>query len=716
MESDQAEKTAEEAPESNVKDPVPPDSAEGKSKDKDEKEKAPAKDKKGLAASSDIVPFNDDIDILPNQRLPQYDKGPVKAYAARGRGKVAGSLFVLICEDHLVPRSSVTPKYVSVINPNLVALVASGSVFWPAAKKEKYCFIYQNILGDPIMKDDTHGGLGWNHDLVMSAVVKPMIGVLMDMRDKDIVHGEIHPANMFNGGAKNIDKVILGECLANPVSSQLPALYEPVERAMAHPTAKGLGTHEDDLYSFGVSLAVILRTNDPLEGMSEEQVINKKIEDGSYQALTGKDRFTGAILELLRGLLYDDRGQRWTLDEVQAWMDGRRLSPKQSAKKAKGSRPIIFNEKKYLRPEVLAKDLQKNVTEAVQIIENDEMDQWLKRAVEDKIIQKRYEQSVELMMNSARGGDFMEQMATTVAMALHPDAPIHYKGFSFMPDGMSKALIEAYVLKKDTEIFTDIIEKNFALTWVDMQTNTPVDSSAIISKFDTCRAFLRQSANIGFGFERCLYFLAPECHCLSEIVADYYVRTPEDLMHAYEKIATSPKRPVMFFDRHIHAFLSVKDRKNIDPYFPELGSADRYRRVLGELKALATIQKRSRMENFPGIAEWICDNLDCVYERIHDRQTRKEIKKKIDKAKDKGDLSKIAVIFDDPNLYNTDYHEFKKAMREFYDLDKESLKLEREMEDKKTFGRETGHQAAAVVSAVLACVIMLASGFFALGQ
>ena len=81
---------------------------------------------------------------------------------------------------------------------------------------------------------------------------------------------------------------------------------------------------------------------------TDEQIVEHKIEHGSYTSLVGKDRFRGALLELLRGLLYDDSNQRWTLEDVQAWVDGRRLSPKQSPKRIKASRPVILTEKKYI--------------------------------------------------------------------------------------------------------------------------------------------------------------------------------------------------------------------------------------------------------------------------------------------------------------------------------------------------------------------------------
>ena len=70
------------------------------------------------------------------------------------------------------------------------------------------------------------------------------------------------------------------------------------------------------------------------------------------------------------------------------------------------------------------------------------------------------------------------------------------------------------------------------------------------------------------------YILNPEVQCLGNKLKDYYVLNPEDMMHAFEDIASKAGRPELFIDRHIAAFLSVKDRRMIDPFFAELNAEE----------------------------------------------------------------------------------------------------------------------------------------------
>lgn len=660
----------------------------------------------------DTANFKGEFDIYVAQRLPHLDQGPVKAYAARGVREAGGghTHFALVCEPSLVPRGRAASKMAAIINPSLARLVAAGVVYWPPAKAERNILIYENTLGQPMMAADRMAGLGWKPERVIANVVKPMISVLLDMRDKDLVHGNIRPTNLFITGSAGSERVVLGDCIATPSGFLQPAIFEPIERAMTDPLGRGQGSFEDDLYAFGVTLTCLIRTRDPMEGMSTEEIIREKMEMGSYAALTGKERYSGGILELLRGLLYDDRNQRWTLDEIEAWDEGQRLSPKQAARRIKAPRPLHFNDDRYFRPTQVAMDLHKNPTEAVQIVENDTLGQWVQRSLEDKTIGERLQQAIEEAQEQGQGPGYPDRLLSRISVALDPDAPLRFAGMNMHPEGLPYVLAEAYITKKPVQPFVDIINQALVLFWLHHQADVRVDVGGLISRYDGCRSFLRQ-AQTGYGLERCLYFLCNELHCLSDRLKNYHVVSPESLMYAFEDMAGKPDRPEYFIDRHIAAFISVKDRRMIDPYLQDLAAPEDHKKIMANIKTLATIQKRSRMESFPGITAWIASILDPVYERFHDRETREKIARKIEKLKDTGDISKIAALLDNIETVQQDFSDFRKAMREYNDLREEAGALDRKMNKTETYGRDTGREVAAIFSGVLAGILMLAFAF-----
>lgn len=657
------------------------------------------------AAVTASVLLKGEIEIFPGSPMPHLDQGPIKAYAALTRTREKA--FALICERHLVPQIAESAKYYGLMSLGLPKLVAAGTIDWPPKQQQRYVFVYENRIGNPIATSANYLAMDLKNDLVLNTVIRNIVPTIKDMRDVDFVHGNIRVQNLYDGGGSGLDKVMLGECLATPFGYLQPALYETIERASANALGRGKASPEDDMYAFGVTLAVLMRGSDPLAGFSDQEMIAQKIEVGSYAAITGKERFTGSLLECLRGLLNDDAKLRWTIDDVITWTEGRRVHPKQTANtKLKASRPLDFAGEKYLRPQMLALDLPQHAKETEKLVDGKDLTQWLNRSLQDRPTEDRAEEAVVEAQQLGAGGFYGERLACYLALALSPNMPIMFRGLSFMPDAFGQMLIEAIVLKKDLNPFVEIIQNQMAMFWIRTQDVAAGDIGDLITRYDTCRSFLRQTM-IGYGIERCAYFMSPEAHCLSEKVKDYYVRTAEDLLFAYEKMAIAGNRPESFFDRHIIAFLSVRDRQIIDPYIPDLSADEKHRQILATLRVLSAIQMRSKLPPVPGVSAWLVERLDPLINRFHDRNARAHFKAQLQKLRDKGEIGKISSLFDNPQLFPDDFKQFKGALRDYANLRSEHIRLEEELATNKTYGHGAGRQMAAAVSGVIATFIVL---------
>lgn len=652
-----------------------------------------------------IALFGENIYINPEKRLPALDQGPVRAYAASGLADVSQvTHYAMICEPHLTPRVRSASSYVTINNIGLVKLVSHGVFYWPPAKSERYAFIYEMPIGRPMLPEGQFTGLTMRPDIILGPLLNSILPSIADLHDAVIVHGNIRPSTIYSVGSGTLERVILGECLSVPPSFNQPPMFLPIELAMASPLGRAPRTMQSDIYALGASLAVMVRTRDPMEGMSEDEAIRYRLEIGSLAAYTGKDRISGNLVELLRGLLNDDSDMRWTVQEVMAWNDGQHISPKQSLKKPKAARPLSYESERYFRPQFLAMDLGKNQAESSQLVETKALEQWINRSLEDSSVLKRLEEATEKAEEQGRGPGYWDRLLAMVSIALDPDAPIRFKGLSFFPEGFGMCLTSAMTLKTDIQPYVDVINQKLATFWVASQKNE--DSVSNVTRFENCNAFLRQN-NIAYGIERCLYFLNPDCHCLSDKLKGHFVRTPEGLMRAFEKISTQPGRPELFFDRHVASFLSVKDRKDVDAFLIELNAADHYKKVLGNIKALATIQQRSRMERMPGICKWISEILEPVYARVHDRELRVKLKNKVTSLIETGDISKIAGLLTNPQTLSYDLEAFNSARMEYFELTQEQSALEKKMARPSLFGKGVGREVAALVSCVLSALAIL---------
>ncbi len=645
-----------------------------------------------------------------DKRLTKFDVGEIKAYEASSSGKDSGSFLALVCEPHLTPRRRAANVYENIVNPSSFSLIRHGIAHWPPEDAQRYIVVYRLNFRTTIASLEGKQAFGLKDDEVIDNILHPMINVLQDFRDKDFVHGAIRPNNIFHSGSGRVEKPVLGDCLSVPCSYHQPVLYLPIEKAMIDPIGRGVTTQADDLYALGVTLAVMLRHQDPMQSLTDKEIIEQKIEHGSYVALVGGDRLKGNVIELLRGLLIDDSAQRWTVDDVLAWIDGRRLSQKQVVREKKAQRPLKFGTKKYFLASRLAMDIPSNPQEVVRIVEQEELQLWVGRSLQDDAVEARLTDAINYSQDKGTGPGYEDRLVCNVSMALDTRAPLRYKGLNLYGTGIGAALAEAILIKKDLNPFVEIFSYGLAMNWLIMSSDPYLDTGAHLPKFDSCRSFTRQT-NAGYGIERCLYYLSPDTPCLSSKVSKYFVRGSEDLIEAFEDICAQNKMSGLFLDRHSIGFLCARDPKSVEGYLPELNGPEPYKIILGNLKTLATIQKRGKLHEFPAIAQYIADKLDPVYDRYHDREVREKLKKNISRYASDGDLVQMAGLLDNVELPAKDFTNFKQAMAQYHELNKEYDKLEEALKNERSFGIATGNEFAAVFGSLLAGLIILGMAF-----
>ena len=124
-------------------------------------------------------------------------------------------------------------------------------------------------------------------------------------------------------------------------------------------------------------------------------------------------------MELLRGLLHDDPTQRWTLDEIQVWLDGRRLTPKQALTRKKAARPFPFAGTRYTQTPLLAMALDSYPSEAVKIVDDGSLEQWLARSLEDEQAVERYEEALQYSIQGGRSGGYADRLVSNVSNSIH---------------------------------------------------------------------------------------------------------------------------------------------------------------------------------------------------------------------------------------------------------------------------------------------------------
>jgi eukaryotic-like serine/threonine-protein kinase len=653
-----------------------------------------------IAGADGRIILGEEIEIFPAKPLDAFASFETRAFEARDirEGK---PLLAMTAGRSRCPRTSAVASYQAIKSPHLLKLFGAGIVEWPSEAKQVYAFVFDRPPAKRLMSVDGRKILRIGEERIVPALIQPAISVLEELYAADLVHGAITADNIFMAGGEGTEVAILGECLSSAPFFRHAAVFETVERGMAQPSGRGSGTSKNDLYALGVCVAFALRGENPLGGKSAEEVVQEKIEHGSYGALVGGTRLPGYLNEFLRGVLHDDEAARWDMEDTQRWLEGRRLSAKQPHNVMRARRPFVFREKKFWDLRTLAMSLAAHIPDTLALIEKDSLDLWLKRNFEDRDLEARLE-----TFWKKESGALRERVVAELAQVLDPYAPVRYKNLSIFPSGFGTALADAMARAEDVQDYADLISLQLFNGWVNQRYEEIPDASGIVTLFEKCRNFLAQKMP-GYGIERLVYLLNREIVCLSPMFKDYYVLGPGHFLLALERLAQRGQRLEPLLDRHMIAFISVREPKMIDPYLGHIISHDRGYQIIGTLRTLAAIQRRFRIQPVPALARALLGQMGPAVERFYDRDLRKEVTQNLASAGTGGNLTALLEIVDSAAVVQDDQMRFAQARREFVLLMRERAALEQQLSRQGTYGLASGRQVAMLVSSALGAASVL---------
>jgi hypothetical protein len=654
-----------------------------------------------------VTTYLGEIKIYPLRRMPQFDNGSSLAFAASDDNNVNKRIVAIVADKGQLPRWSSADNYENLADSSLLRLIKHGVVYWPSSGDQKYAFIYDAAVGESILPAGGLPNLTWRQTEVNDYLIEPMAQILKIMTDRGFPHGSIRPSNIFYNVNNKNHPVILGDCLSVfPHSSQLP-LFMSVEKAAAEPFGRGNGVIGDDLYAFGVSLALILRKYDELAGLSDYEILMKKIEYGSYNAIIGTERLQAKYVELLRGLLCDDPSLRWTIEDVFLWLDGTRMTPPASPRRKKANRPFTFRGHKYLFPDSLALDMARNVNDAQKVLENGDLEQWIDKAFSDKELSDNFAGAIDRGRSGTLSGqESVDITITNVVLALNPMLPIFYKDRVFTYDGIGGLMARTCSEGGDLSTFANALQNNMLDLAASLKTISQSEVLSMVKSFDVCRAILRQKKR-GNSIEKCIYHLCRAAPCFSPQFKDYFVYGAGTCLRSFESLSAKGGQIALFMDQHCTAYFSIHEKKLIEPVTYDLDQSGKNNQIAGNLRFLAALQRKSRIQSLPAIAKVFMESLSGVYQVYNNIKLREQIIESVRKECEKGSLVGMSALIDNQTARQRDGRAFQLAKREFKMLQYEYDQYNRKLANKSTYGVVNGHEAASLISWVIASIITL---------
>ncbi|MBK8157441.1 MAG: hypothetical protein IPK59_01030 [Rhodospirillaceae bacterium] len=247
----------------------------------------------------EAVELGERYEIAPSQRLPAFDSGMAEAYAATDRVDASRKVIALISPGHLAIRGLAIAPTRNAAGAYLMWPLASGIVDWPVGVEgndvlwgRRPAFIYSIPTGERLM--GANGQIPqMSESQLIKSFIQPAIQMLRDLILIGCPHRAIRPQNIYfqNG---NSGDLMFGDCLASPPGTGQPASCETVDNAISDPVGRGVGSVADDLYAIGATAIMLFLGRDPVANLSDEQIINAKINMGSFSTLAGGENWLRA--------------------------------------------------------------------------------------------------------------------------------------------------------------------------------------------------------------------------------------------------------------------------------------------------------------------------------------------------------------------------------------------------------------------------------------
>jgi hypothetical protein len=519
--------------------------------------------------------------------------------------------------------------------------------------------VFLDRVNAPSLADILKTTPNMHEHAVVDKILHPLSNALQAFKNHRLIHGNINTRTIYFDNT-----VILGDCISAPCGYFQPYLYEPIERLMADDHGRGHGDMKTDIYATGVLAYEMIFGLSHLQGMSKADFISHIFNTGTYQTFVRGRELSDSMADFFRGVLCDNRAERWDFDQLQAWLAGKRYNIVVPPPPKEATRALMFIEKEFYNQRALAHALHQNWRTGLKELHQLRIDRWVEVSMHRTELADRIER-VTRSAGSASSDRANNDVMTRLLSLLDPAGPLRTNFISVRPEGIGLMLLESYQENMQTELqdLRYIIESDLANYWSLLREEAkPPYLSKLLFRLQRLRQYISMKG-VGFGIERCIYDLNPSLACQSELVRALTPLTLKDVLLALDRVAPKAGATTSFVDRHLAAFcmskldIAKEMRINDLEAIPSLTK----NKELITLRILVRAQQRYDKLQLVGLATWAAMRVEKMIDEIHNRSLRKKLKRKLRAAASTGYLSEVLGVLINRDVVNKDFEGFGRA-------------------------------------------------------
>ena len=619
-----------------------------------------------------------------------------QAFAASDMEMPQQSLFALVCRPDLPQRLHFSAALEARPIDGILKVHHSGVV--EIDDGHRRYFVQDRPAGGRVM-DMAAKNRGLPEPIVTERLLPVLIDVLDNLDHQRLSHRRIRPENLYYLD-KDRQVVVLGEGFTEPPGYSQPAVFETIERSMAHPIGRGEGDNSSDLYALGVTIAMLLKGFDPTEGKSDKQIQELKMSKGSFVSLVGDHRVTGPTEKLLRGLLSDDPTERWSIEEAKGWAWGSTRSLRHKPSAVRGRRPLNIAGEDILYDRMAAWKIASMGDGATEFVKQSGLVSWIRQSLGDETRAGFVADAIALAQpGNALANDLL---VTRVCGCLDPHGPVRYHGLALCNDGLGAAIASALGTGDLTlqGNLANLFKSNYLAGW---ESSRKMSRENLGHSVDYAKLTgWMENAAPGFGLERCLYELNQSTPCLSPLIITFGAVDLGGVLQCINAAIVTAGEAVDVFDRHIAAFVAARS-EDAGKMIPALSvsSGDPAERSLTILGLFGAMQSASDCGALINLGNRMESRLPPILELYHSRKRRKELSEQARLHAAVGDLSGMFKVVGDRKMRRLDEMERQQAAAEYSELNKQLKALESGTKRITKETRATGYKAATILGSVV---------------
>lgn len=632
------------------------------------------------------------------RKLPDAGGG-IEAWAATDQLGSATSLMALLVAPHAPIRVGTLDLLKAPVD-QLLTPVGHGRGPSPGGAPAYY--VYNQAPPGPPLSADLRP---WSETALLSAVLRPIAQVMIELESRGITHRGIRPDNVFRGPPGT--QVVLGAAWSEPPAYRQPALFEPPYSAACHPSGRGAGTIADDVYALGVLLIVLALGRVPLARLDETAIIERKLSMGSFAALAQDEKLPPIIGDLARNMLAEDPEHRppptLLLDPIAA--RGRRVAARPPHR---APRPLRLGASQVWDARGLAFAIGREPDAAVQAMRSGEAMQWLRRSLGDAALAARLEefQRHRLSEGPVQDTRLDRWLLMRVTTQIDPLAPMTWRGVSFWPDSVGAMMAADATCRT---VATEVIAGDAITQWSLLR-----DERSDVHWTRTERQrhhTLLQLRGPSGGAPRLLYSLNPLLPCESPLLAGRWVVSLTDLPAELNDAVARADPNSDLLDNDLLAFIAVRAERRLDVEVNALnGRLSDAERLTAQLRLLAGLQARFWPQPLPGLSAWIAARGAPLVVQWNNRPKREEVAAELNRLAAQGLLTPILNLVSDSATRDADTQGAERARQELAGLDLELAAIADGAEARAAHARRVGQEIVAGMGlTALATMLVLAA-------